>query len=156
MLNTFIKTITRKRMSSHLLVLLQLCFVALCCYPFAWHNAGSPWFLLLCVAGIALGIIVLYYNSPSNFSVYPEIRSGAKLITAGPYRIIRHPMYSALMLMMMGIAGYNGHWVNYIASLGLILVVTVKALREERLLIAEYEDYADYTVQTKRFVPYLL
>ena len=41
------------------------------------------------------------------------------------------------MLMMTGIAGYYGFWVNYIAAVDLILVVIAKALREERLLCAE-------------------
>ena len=155
MLNTLIRTRTPKRLSSHLLVLLQLCFVALSCYPIA-RSSGSVWFLLLCLAGTSLGIIVLYYNRPSNFSIYPEIRSDADLITQGPYRLVRHPMYSALMLMMVGIAAYNGHWINYLASLGLILVVTSKALREERLLASEFADYSRYALHTKRFVPFLL
>ncbi len=146
---------TRKQLSSHLLVSLQLCFVALSCYPYFGRSSGSPWFLLLCLIGALLGLIVLYYNRPGNFSIYPEIQAGAVLITRGPYRFVRHPMYCALMLMMVGIAGYNGHWVNYTASLGLILVVTTKALREERLLDLEFADYTRYALRTKRFIPYI-
>lgn len=137
-------------------MVLQLTFVAACCYPVAGRNWGHPLFLFLCVLGAILGIVVLYYNRPSNFSVYPELRSGATLITNGPYRIVRHPMYTALMLMMIGIAGYNGRMINLLAAMGLVVVVTLKALREERALAIAFTEYGRYATPLKRFIPWLL
>ncbi len=156
MLGIFVKTSTRKRASSHLLVVLQAAFLVICCLPIGWRNAGSPWFLLGCAVGSVLGLIVLYYNRPGNFAVYPEVKTGAQLITHGPYRYVRHPMYTALMIMMAGIAGYNGHWVNYLAALGITTVVVMKAYREEELLPLVFPQYAVYKAQTKRFVPYVV
>lgn len=156
MLGLFVKTRTPKRASSHLLVLLQALFLAACCYPVGMRNTGPAWFLALCLAGGLLGLTVLYFNRPRNFAVYPEVRVDAQLITDGPYRFVRHPMYTALMLMMIGIAGYNGHWLNAGAAAGLVAVVTIKALREERLLAGAFDGYADYARPLKRFLPYLI
>ena len=117
---------------------------------------GNPWWLLLCVAGALLGVIVLFYNRPGNFSIYPEICEGATLITEGPYRWTRHPMYTALIIMMIGVSGYNGRWINQVAALTLIAIVVTKALREEQLLPRIFPEYPDYANTTKRFIPYVL
>ena len=140
---------------SHLLVVLQALLLALSCYPVGLHNAGSVWFLLLCLAGAVLGITVLWHNKLGNFSVYPEVKEGAELITSGPYRYVRHPMYDALIVMMIGIAGYNGHWLNYAAAAGITLVVMAKAVIEERLLQQVFPGYLAYQARTHRFIPYL-
>ena len=143
----------RRPWASHLLVFLQIVFVVLCCYPVDMRNWGHPLFLILCLFGAVLGLVVLSYNRPSNFSIYPEVRDGAVLITNGPYRIVRHPMYTALMLMMIGIAGYNGRWINTLAAAGLIVVIILKVLREERSLVAQFTGYNQYATPLKRFVP---
>ncbi|MCB1806484.1 MAG: isoprenylcysteine carboxylmethyltransferase family protein [Candidatus Competibacteraceae bacterium] len=143
----------RHPLLSHLLVLCQFCGLVLACWPVGLLNRGSPWMLLLCAGGTVLGLYTLWHNPVGNFSVYPEIKPQARLITSGPYRYIRHPMYSALMLMLLGIALYNGHWLNAL-GLGLVVVAVFnKARIEERLLPALFPDYAAYSARTKRFVP---
>ncbi|MFC1680326.1 methyltransferase family protein [Pseudomonadota bacterium] len=146
----------QKSQTSHLLVAGQLGCVALCCYPQGWQNLGSPWWLALCAAGALLGVVVLIFNRPGNFSIYPEVREGASLITEGPYRWVRHPMYTALMLMMIGVAGYNGHTINYAAASMLIVIVVTKAFREEKLLPQVFPEYPAYARTTKRFIPHAL
>lgn len=155
MIGVFIKTESQKRFSSHLLVSLQVVFLVMCCYPVGLINSGPVWFLLLCAVGAVLGIVVLYFNPPSNFGVYPEVRVGAKLITQGPYKYVRHPMYAALIIMMVGIAGYNGHWLNYIGTGGILLVVLLKVLREEVLLPQVFPEYEAYQSRTARLVPFI-
>jgi len=155
MLGIFVKTRTDKRLSSHLLVILQVVFLVLSCYPVGLTNTGSVYFLLLCAAGAGLGLFVLYYNRPSNFAVYPEVRVEARLVTQGPYKYVRHPMYVALVLMMVGIAGYNGHWINFAGAAGIATVVYLKSLREEDLLQQAFAEYAEYRARTARFLPRL-
>ena len=142
-------------LTSHLLVFLQLIGVFLCCYPVGLANSGSPYSLILCGLGSVLGIWSLCVNKIGNFSVYPEIKPQAILITNGPYRYIRHPMYSALMIMMIGIALYNFHTLN---ALGVILVcfaVLNKSNIEEKFLQRRFEEYQNYRLNCKRFLPYL-
>jgi protein-S-isoprenylcysteine O-methyltransferase Ste14 len=142
--------------SSHALVLLQLAGVAGACLPVGWVNAGPVAGLGLVASGTVIGLITLYFNRPGNFSVYPELVPGWRLVTDGPYRWVRHPMYLALALMMIGIAIYNGHWSNYGAALAVIAAVVAKALREERYLLASSSEYAGYAQRTRRFIPFLI
>ena len=139
--------------SSHLLVALQFAGVALSCYPVGWQNHGHPFWLAFCAIGTALGITTLCYNKLGNFSVYPEPKTGTELITHGPYQYARHPMYTSLIVMMFGIACYNGHWLN-VPGLALVLIaVLLKADREEVLLAQVFAQYPEYCDKTRRFIP---
>ena len=68
---------------SHALVTAQFAGLALCCLPLG-ATTRSPYALGLCLIGALLGIATLLYNRPGNFSVYPEPRQGARLVTSGP------------------------------------------------------------------------
>ncbi len=138
---------------SHIQVAAQLAGVLLACYPVGLVNRGAPWWLALCLPGALFGLWALWHNRIGNFSVYPEPRDNAHLVTSGPYRLVRHPMYSALVLMMLGIAGYNGHILNLVGLVLVVVAVTTKAVREERYLQARFSGYADYARATPRFLP---
>jgi protein-S-isoprenylcysteine O-methyltransferase Ste14 len=145
------ETASARSPSSHALVVAQLAAVAACCVPL--QDQGPVWVLIACIAGIGLGVVTLAFNRIGNFSVYPEPKTGAILVTNGPYRVVRHPMYDALALMMLGVAAYNGHWANGIAWCVLLAALCAKAMREERFLGDAFPEYRDYQVRTSRFVP---
>lgn len=132
---------------------MQLSGVALCCFPVGLNNMGSVYWLLLCVLGTVFGITTLFYNKIGNFSVYPEPKPQAILITSGPYQYIRHPMYVSLVIMMVGIALYNLHWLNGLGLIMVMLAVIYKTHIEEELLSIHFPKYAEYQQQTKRFIP---
>jgi len=138
---------------SRFLVALQLAGIACCCFPVGLINSGSAYWLIACLAGAALGILTLCYNKIGNFSVYPEVKKHATLITSGPYRSIRHPMYSSLIIMMVGIAFYNFHWLNAIGVVMVIYAVINKANIEEKLLLMKFDHYINYQQETHRFIP---
>ena len=77
--------------SSHILVALQMSGIALYCYPEGMQNLGSMRWLILCTIGETLGVLTLCCNKVGNFSVCPEIKQQAALIT---YGYIRHPMHT--------------------------------------------------------------
>ena len=151
MINRFIK---QHSLASHLLVLLQFSGLALSCYPVGLQNLGSVYWLCLCAIGAILGITTLFYNKIGNFSVYPEPKDKAELITTGPYRYIRHPMYVSLITMIIGIALYNYHWINFLGASMVIIAVAGKASLEEKLLLKHFSDDSKYQKITKRFIPY--
>ena len=124
----------RRRPLSHLLVLAQLAGIVLCCYPVGLVNRGPVLALVLCALGSAAGMYSLVHNKIGNFSVYPEPKRNTELVTSGPYRFVRHPMYSSLVVMMIGIALYNLHLINFVGLPLVALAVFGKALIEERLL----------------------
>ncbi len=143
----------RADLASHLLVTCQFAGLALACLPLAPQR--SPAWLVLCAAGALLGFAALWFNRPGNFSVYPQPKAGTRLITAGPYRYVRHPMYSALLLMVAGIAFFNGHWLNYVGALAVLVAVGGKARKEEDYLLARFAGYREYAARTGRFVPFV-
>jgi len=77
------------------------------------------------------------------------------LITNGPYRYIRHPIYAAFSLFTW--AGIAGHWSWAAISCGLVVLVGALAriFSEEILVAARYPEYADYARNTWRMVPYI-
>jgi protein-S-isoprenylcysteine O-methyltransferase Ste14 len=134
---------------------MQMCGIALCCYPVGFQNSGSMYWLILCLLGAVLGVLTLGFNKIGNFSVYPEIKPQADLITIGPYRYIRHPMYTSLIVMMCGIALYNFHWINAVGLMLVVVAVISKANVEEKLLLMRFPGYTNYQRISRRFVPYL-
>jgi protein-S-isoprenylcysteine O-methyltransferase Ste14 len=75
------------------------------------------------------------------------------VVTTGPYRFIRHPIYTAVCLFI--VPGVLAHWTWSTALLG-ALVLTCALVRmffEERLLMARYPEYAHYATTTSRMIP---
>jgi protein-S-isoprenylcysteine O-methyltransferase Ste14 len=108
---------------------------------------------LILVSGLALGLWALNCNRPGNFNIRPTPRAGGLLVRSGPYRWIRHPMYSAVLLVASGCAWASAipeGWVGLVLLAG---VLTVKAVLEERWMLVEHAGYANYQSRTKRFVP---
>ena len=109
--------------------------------------------LAAAAAAIALGLWALWANRPGNFNIRPLPREGGHLVQHGPYRWIRHPMYSALLLAGVAAARLSGDGVSWLILLALAAVLAVKAAVEERAMVAHYADYPDYQQRTRRFVP---
>jgi protein-S-isoprenylcysteine O-methyltransferase Ste14 len=78
------------------------------------------------------------------------------LVTHGPYRYWRHPIYAAILYFVAaGVASHPS--LETMAAAGLVAVgLVVRMLLEERLVAAEYPEYASYARQTKRVVPFVI
>ena len=108
------------------------------------------------VAGFALVLWALAWNRPGNFNVRPTPRAGGRLVEHGPYRWIRHPMYSAVMLCGVAAAWAAASLFAWLAVVALAAVLAVKAALEERWMLAAHPGYAAYRARTRRFVPFVL
>jgi protein-S-isoprenylcysteine O-methyltransferase Ste14 len=90
------------------------------------------------------------------FSSIPRIQSerGHSVITAGPYRFVRHPGYAAALLAAVTSGMALGSWMStFIAPIALVLIVR-RLLVEDRLLQRELPGYADYAARIRyRLVP---
>lgn len=121
-------------------------------------------------AGVALGAAALRANRPGNFNIRPEPHASGQLVQAGPYRRIRHPMYSAVLLVGLGAAllaaaapatgfvtGFAAPaalpWAALATLAALAVVLALKAGVEEKALSRRYPAYAAYVASTSRFVP---
>jgi len=115
----------------------------------------------LLASGAALGLWALSANRPGNFNIRPQPRDGAVFVHRGPYRWVRHPMYSALLLVGLGAArmaaeGTSGWAISTaggLAWLALLGVLWLKSAVEETALLRVFDDYADYRSRSGRFLP---
>ena len=114
--------------------------------------AGVTVFLL----GLLFGLWAIAHNKRDNFHIRPDLKDGCRLISTGPYRLIRHPMYTSVITMMLGVLISTPTFPELFLFTLLIAVLYLKARREERLWCGHDESYLKYRKNTKLFIPYIL
>jgi protein-S-isoprenylcysteine O-methyltransferase Ste14 len=116
--------------------------------------AFSPFVITAQVAAVVLNLWARISFQRGTFRV-TAAPSGAPIITRGPYRFIRHPMYSAALLFIWaGVASHLSAMTLAIAVAATTLCI-VRFLVEERLLRAQYPEYPDYSRSTKALIPFV-
>lgn len=115
--------------------------------PLAWAGLG------LFATGIALQAAAMWALR-GFYTVRLGMQTGHRLVTSGPYHLVRHPGYLSYILSMTGI----GLALSSLIGLGLVVLVLPFLLwrieREEEMLVAEFgEEYRTYMKQTKRLIP---
>jgi protein-S-isoprenylcysteine O-methyltransferase Ste14 len=90
-----------------------------------------------------------------NWSSEVVILEKHKLIERGPYAYIRHPIYSGLLLMLMGTALYYGRKAWIIIFVGCFVGFYFKSQMEERLLARTFTAYSEYKGRTKALIPFI-
>lgn len=112
--------------------------------------------LAMCIAGAALAIWSRHLLG-RNWSSVVQLKQGHELVRAGPYRLVRHPIYSGLLLMVIGNVLMVGDWRGILALAILFASVWRKLRLEERWLTEQFGDaYRAYRTRTKALVPALL
>ena len=107
---------------------------------------------LLVLLGYALFVRVLQENSYASRVI--EVEAGQRVISTGPYRIVRHPMYLAILVMFGATPVALGSWWAVIPSLPLVAVLVARIRVEERLLGDRLEGYREYSQHTRhRLLP---
>ena len=139
------------RIPSYWLVTAQLvCLLfLLATRPFVF---ARPW-LGLEMAGLGVGLWALAAMRRSRLRIRPEPHPESVLIKHGPYRWVRHPMYTAVLLVAGGWVGYAPTGGRVLAGAALVVVLLLKIRREEQLLAEKFPDYAAYRTTTWRLLP---
>jgi protein-S-isoprenylcysteine O-methyltransferase Ste14 len=112
---------------------------------------------LLVLAGAAL-VVRSRAELGAAWSFAPKADQSTGLITTGPYRLVRHPIYLGLALLTIGEALAFGSWpALVIALLGIVPTLAWRARAEEKLLSRTFgEPYEVYRQRTKMIIPHLL
>jgi protein-S-isoprenylcysteine O-methyltransferase Ste14 len=109
-----------------------------------------------CAAGVAFAIWARR-TIGTNWSANPTIKEGHELVEFGPYRLVRHPIYSGLLLAVLGSALAGGEVRHAFIVLVAILAVSLKMRIEETLMMRQFpEAYADYRTRTKALIPFVI
>ena len=115
----------------------------------------SDFLLLIELMGIALGVWAVFTMRIGNFNITPDPLKWSKLVRRGPYQIIRHPMYLALLLTTFPLLINHFTWVRSLLWLMLLIGLVLKLNYEEGLLAEKLEGYQDYAQASYKIIPFL-
>ncbi len=142
--------------------LASLFFIGLFIVPgldFRFHWSTMPPIVSWVSDGfVVLGfyIVFLVFKENSYTSAVIEVSEEQKVITSGPYSVVRHPMYAGAMLLLLFVPLALGSWVAIPFPLPLILVVVFRLLEEEKFLQTNLSGYEAYRQKVRyRLVPFI-
>lgn len=105
---------------------------------------------------VALGLWIVFrvFRENSFTSATIEVGADQKVISSGPYAIVRHPMYSGAFVMLSGVPLALGSWWGMLAVIPLLSVIVLRIFDEEQFLARGLAGYADYLTRVKyRLLP---
>jgi protein-S-isoprenylcysteine O-methyltransferase Ste14 len=124
-------------------------------HRFGWSDVPAP----IVILGDGL-IVISYYGfyrvlrENTYAAATVQVEEGQKVISTGPYGAVRHPMYSAALVMSFGIALALGSWWGFLASALGFPVLAWRLLDEEAFLNKSLPGYTEYTKKVRwRLVP---
>lgn len=124
-------------------------------FRFHW-SAVPPVLSLLADGFVVVGffIIFLVFKENRYTSATIEVTPEQTVITTGPYRVVRHPMYAGAIVLLLATPLALASWVAFACLVPMILVIAVRLLDEERFLEANLPGYTAYLRQVRyRLVP---
>jgi protein-S-isoprenylcysteine O-methyltransferase Ste14 len=121
---------------------------------------GGIWLFALGMVIGWLGLLLRWWSFVSlgkYFTVVVKTSRDQPVVDRGPYRVLRHPSYTGLLLAFAGVGLMVGNWVSAVGAVGLVLIALIYRLRiEERALSAALGDrYREYAASRARLIPYV-
>jgi len=140
----------------------SLCFIALLAVPaldrrFAWSSVPDA----MVAAGAALvtigfALIARVYRENSFTSATVEVAPDQRVITSGPYAIVRHPMYASALLYLIGTPLVLGSYWGLVPFVVMIPLLLWRLFDEERLLAGNLPGYREYQSRVRRrLIPFV-
>jgi protein-S-isoprenylcysteine O-methyltransferase Ste14 len=126
-------------------------------HRFGWSPVSAAVSLLgdvLIVIGLGLGMLTIKQNSYAAVTV--RVEAGQKLASSGLYGLVRHPMYTGNVILMLGIPLALGSYWGLLFIIPGVAVLIFRILDEEKLLSQDLAGYREYTQRVRyRLVPYV-
>jgi protein-S-isoprenylcysteine O-methyltransferase Ste14 len=116
----------------------------------AWAAAA------VCTIGLAFAVWARV-TLGRNWSGVVALKERHELVERGPYRFVRHPIYTGILTMFFATALAQGHLSGFVGTLLLFASFWIKLRDEEKLMLQQFpERYADYRRRAKRIIPFVL
>ncbi len=118
--------------------------------------AKTPGLLFLELFGGFLGMWAIWTMKLRNLSALPDIKANSPLQTGGPYQWIRHPMYTALLLLMLALVCEEFSYWRGLMWVVLLVDLFLKLRYEEVLLAKNFPEYPEYQNRTHKLIPWIV
>ena len=126
-------------------------------HRFRWSQMPAPMSVIgdaLVAIGLGLAMLVIIQNSYAAANV--RVEAGQQLVSTGLYGLVRHPMYTGNVVLMLGIPLALGSYWGFLLLIPGMLVLVLRIRDEEKLLTHELSGYRDYTQRVHyRLLPYV-
>jgi protein-S-isoprenylcysteine O-methyltransferase Ste14 len=138
--------------------------IVACTLPFLWRGASiaslRPQVTLVGIGIIVLGAVLRWWSIFTlgrYFTMAVAVRSTQAVVQTGPYRLLRHPSYTAILIMLLGVGVVLLNWASIVVLLvtGLLGLGYRVRVEEQALVEALGQPYRDYMRHTKRFFPFV-
>jgi protein-S-isoprenylcysteine O-methyltransferase Ste14 len=110
---------------------------------------------IIAILGFALGGYAILVMKLGNFHVLPRPVSKSELVSRGPYKYIRHPMYTSVLVVAAALIAGDFSSLKFGIGLLLAFCLVIKLEYEENLLVKRFPEYEAYRKITKRLIPFL-
>ncbi len=120
------------------------------------HWPTPRWLDVISTGVVGLGLVVVAVGAlglGSALTPTPVPLENAALETGGLYSRVRHPIYTGVLIIVIGLTVGSGSWVSAVLGSATVVFFNAKAAWEERRLVSRYADYESYASRTPRFVP---
>ena len=136
-----------------------LAFMPLDAVRFGWSHMPA-WIQGLGALCLLFMAYLVYLTFRENTFAAPVVRiqreRGHKVVSTGPYRHVRHPMYAGAMFFFLGTPLLLGSWYGLALAPLMMGMLAARAVMEERMLVAELEGYAEYAARVRyRLIPFV-
>ena len=137
-------------------ILVTVQFGCLIILALATNWLTLPWwvYFLLTLSGF-LAFWAMAVMRLGNFNVVPTPVEKGNLVSDGPYKVIRHPMYTSIFIFAFSILAGQFDYIKLFTSIALVAGLIVKMLYEETLLRNHHPGYEAYMAKTKRVIPFV-
>ena len=109
---------------------------------------------------LVISFYLFFLTFRENAYLSPAVRiqreRGQAVVSTGPYRYVRHPMYATAIIFLVGATLLLGSWLGLLVQLILVLGLAFRAVAEERVLREELPGYSEYMASVRwRFIPHV-
>ena len=149
------RTVQKVAMGGVWLSLAAMVVVSVLDHRFGWSPAPTTICLVgdvLVAVGLGVAMLVVIQNSYAAATV--RVEAGQQVVSTGLYGLVRHPMYTGNVIMMVGIPLALGSYWGLVFVVPGLIVLALRIRDEEKLLEEEFDGYREYTQKVRyRLVP---